>query len=45
VFLDSEVLNYKSWAKQQGSGPAELQRITHKTVIEAMMRQTVRRKL
>jgi phage terminase large subunit GpA-like protein len=45
VFLDSEVLNYKSWAKQQGSGPAELQRITHKTVIEAMARQTVRRKL
>ncbi len=43
VFLDSEVLNYRSWAKQNKMRPDQIQKITHKTVLESMVRQTVRK--
>jgi len=45
AFLDSEVLNYRSWAKQNKMRPDEIQKITHKTVLEIMERQTARRDL
>ena len=45
VFLDSEVMNYKAWAKSQGSSPAEIQIINHKTVLESMTRQTAKKKI
>jgi len=45
VFLDSEVLNYRTWAKQQGARQDELIKITSKTVLENMARQTARKKI
>lgn len=45
VFLDSELLNYRSWAKTNGAKPADIQKITIKTVLETMTRQTVRRRI
>jgi len=45
VFLDSEVLNYRSWAKSQGARPDDLLKITSKTVLENMTRQTMKKKL
>ncbi len=45
IFLDSELLNYRSAAKQQGMNAAAIQKITHRTVIDEMERQTaVKRK-
>lgn len=40
VFLDSEVLNYRSWAKQNGANQDQIMKITHRTIIEEMIRQT-----
>ena len=45
VFLDSEVLNYRAWAQSQGSSKTDLQKITHKTVLENMTLATARKKL
>jgi phage terminase large subunit GpA-like protein len=45
VYLESEVLNYRAWAKKNGASPDQLLRITKKTVLEEMQRQTVRRKI
>lgn len=45
VFLDSELVNYRAWAKQNGASQAELQQITHKTVLENMATGTARRKI
>ena len=45
VFLDSELLNYRAAAKQQGLHISVIQKITHKTVIEEIERQTAVRKI
>jgi len=45
VYLDSELLLYKSDAKTRGVHPAQIQEINHKTVIDAMIAQTVRREI
>ena len=45
VFLDSEVLNFKSWAKSNGSKPDVIQTITHRTVIDEMTKATSIKKL
>ena len=45
VFLDSEVLNYRAWAKTQGMKKDQLLKISHKTVLESMTKRTVRRDL
>jgi phage terminase large subunit GpA-like protein len=54
VYLDSEVLNYRAWAKQQKfpfkawdiqfRSQADIIKITHRTVIDSMMRQTMIKK-
>ena len=40
TFLDSEVLNYRTWAKEQKMSPGQILQITRKTVIENMKKQT-----
>lgn len=45
VFLYSELLNYKAWAKQQGYSPTDISKITKRTVLENMIRSTTRKKL
>jgi len=40
VFLDSELLNYRAYAKQNGASQSQILAITHRTVIDEMMRQT-----
>jgi phage terminase large subunit GpA-like protein len=45
VFLDSEVINYRMWAQQNGANKADLQKITHKTVLENMTVSTARKKV
>lgn len=45
IFLDSEVLNYRTWAKENGAKQAELLQITKRTVIDNMIRQTQRKKI
>ena len=44
VFLDSEMLNYRAYAKENGANKTQVMKITHRTVIEEMMRQTQVRK-
>jgi phage terminase large subunit GpA-like protein len=45
VCLDSEVLNYRAWAKSKGKSQTDLLKITIKTVLESMAIQTARRKI
>lgn len=40
VFLDSELLNMRAWAKEKGYLAHEIQKITHKTVIENIQKKT-----
>jgi phage terminase large subunit GpA-like protein len=40
VWLDSEVLNYRSWAKNNGWKQDQIQRISHRTVIDNLIKQT-----
>ena len=45
AWLDAEVLQYKSWAKQNGADAMALQMITHKYVIDQIEKSTaIRRK-
>ena len=44
VFLDSELLNYKAWAKANGQRQDEIQKITHRAVIDNMIKSTAVRK-
>lgn len=46
VFLDSEVLNYRSYAKQELKwNQAQIMKITHRTIIEEMIKQTSVKKI
>lgn len=40
VFLDSEVLNYRSHATKNGARKDQIMKITHRTIIEEMIKQT-----
>jgi phage terminase large subunit GpA-like protein len=40
IWLDSEVLNYRTWAKQNKASSHDILKITHRTVIDEMTRQT-----
>lgn len=40
IWLDSELLNYRAWAKAQKWNQQDIQRITHRTVIDELTRQT-----
>ena len=44
VFLDSELMDYKAWAKAEGWRRDEIQKITHRAVIDRMIKQTSVRK-
>jgi len=44
IFLDSELYNYRAWAKQNGADQAQLQQITHRAVIDDMVKGTAVRK-
>jgi phage terminase large subunit GpA-like protein len=45
VFLDSLLLDFRSYAKQNGARQDQIQQITHVTVIDDMKRQTIRKKI
>lgn len=46
AFLDSELLTFRAWAKGQGMRPDEIQKITHRSVIDNMIEATkVRKKI
>jgi len=40
VFLDSELLNFRAWAKENKWTASEIQKINHRTVIDSMIEQT-----
>lgn len=45
VFLDMEVLNYRAWAKSNGWKQDKINTITHRAVIDNMIKQTVIKKI
>lgn len=44
IWLDSELLNYRAWAKSQKWNQQQIQQITHRTVIDELVRQTAIKK-